>query len=220
MDLRRIDWKAGAYDLGELSNLFTGNDARARIILKAVRDKVADLDAMKALGFCVSQDHARYMAKVFNDAGIRATTVLGTTGTLERTQAVEACAPAECRRSSPSMSSTRASTCQPSTPCCSCTTDRELDHLPSAARPGSSARHGQGSAHRPRLRWSPPQGVPLRPSVPRTDGEHEVAAGADIEHGFPFLPAGTQIVLDRQSQELVLENIRSQVTSAWKQNHR
>ena len=39
----------------------------------------------------------------------------------------------------------------------------------------------------------------------------------DIEHGFPFLPAGTQIVLDRQTQELVLENIRSQVTSAWKQ---
>ena len=47
MDLRRIDWKAGAYDLGELSNLFTGNDARARIILKALR-QIADLAAMKA----------------------------------------------------------------------------------------------------------------------------------------------------------------------------
>ena len=37
----------------------------------------------------------------------------------------------------------------------------------------------------------------------------------DIERGFPFLPAGTQIVLDSQSQELVLDNIRGQVTKRW-----
>jgi superfamily II DNA or RNA helicase len=51
MDMTRVDWKAGAYDTGELSTLFTGNDARARIILRAMRDKVADLTTMKALGF-------------------------------------------------------------------------------------------------------------------------------------------------------------------------
>ena len=79
MDMTRVDWKAGAYDTGELSNLFTGNDARARIVLKAVRDKVADLTAMKALAFCVSRDHARYMTRVFNDAGIKSATVLGDT---------------------------------------------------------------------------------------------------------------------------------------------
>ncbi len=32
MDLTRLDWKAGSYDTSELSNLFTGNDARARIV--------------------------------------------------------------------------------------------------------------------------------------------------------------------------------------------
>jgi hypothetical protein len=37
----------------------------------------------------------------------------------------------------------------------------------------------------------------------------------DIDHGFPFLPAGTQIVLDQQSQQLVLDNIKSQVTRRW-----
>ena len=37
----------------------------------------------------------------------------------------------------------------------------------------------------------------------------------DVEQGFPFLPAGTQIVLDRQSQKLVLENIKGQVTKRW-----
>src|SRR6185436_19521750 len=39
----------------------------------------------------------------------------------------------------------------------------------------------------------------------------------DIEHGFPFLPSGCQIVMDRQSQQIVLENIRSQVGNRWPQ---
>ena len=36
-----------------------------------------------------------------------------------------------------------------------------------------------------------------------------------IEEGFPFLPSGCQIVLDRQAQALVLENIRSQIANRW-----
>jgi len=89
MDMTRVDWKAGAYDTAELSTLFTGNDARARIMLKAVRGKVADLADMKALGFCVSRDHAHYMTRVFNDAGISAATVLGTTTTGDRDAAMQ-----------------------------------------------------------------------------------------------------------------------------------
>ena len=37
-------------------------------------------------------------------------------------------------------------------------------------------------------------------------GSTRSALERDIEQGFPFLPAGTQIVLDRQSQKLVLDN--------------
>ena len=33
----------------------------------------------------------------------------------------------------------------------------------------------------------------------------------DVERGFPFLPSGTQIVLDRQTQVVVLDNIRRQI---------
>ena len=46
-------------------------------------------------------------------------------------------------------------------------------------------------------------------------GSTRTALERDITHDFPFLPAGTQIVLDRRSQEFVLENIRSQVTRRW-----
>ena len=36
-----------------------------------------------------------------------------------------------------------------------------------------------------------------------------------IEHGFPFLPSGSQIVLDSVAREVVLENIRQQVSPRW-----
>ncbi len=40
---------------------------------------------------------------------------------------------------------------------------------------------------------------------------------SQVEKGFPFLPSGSQIVLDKTSQALVLENIRSQIADRWQQ---
>lgn len=217
MDLRRIDWKAGAYDLGELSNLFTGNDARARIVLKAVRDKIADLDAMKALGFCVSQDHARYMAKVFNDAGIRATTVLGTTGTLERTQAVEDLRSGQVQ----ALFTVDVFNEGVDVPAINTVLFLRPTESPTIflQQLGRGLRRATDKAVLTALDF-----VGHHRKEFRFDRRYRALTGStrsqlvrDIEHGFPFLPAGTQIVLDRQTQELVLENIRSQVTSAWKQ---
>ncbi len=62
-DLRTITWSRGRYDEAQLSNVYTGNDARARIVLHQLSDKVADVGAMRALGFCVSVAHAEYMAR-------------------------------------------------------------------------------------------------------------------------------------------------------------
>jgi hypothetical protein len=39
----------------------------------------------------------------------------------------------------------------------------------------------------------------------------------EIQRDFPFLPSGCQIVMDKQAQSLVLENIRSQIANRWKQ---
>lgn len=55
-DLRQITWSRGRYDEGELSNVYTGNDRRAAIVLQQLRDKVLDPGAMRALGFCGSPD--------------------------------------------------------------------------------------------------------------------------------------------------------------------
>ena len=50
-DLRSAQLVAGtATTRRELSNVYTGNDARARIVLNQLRDKVADVGAMRAWG--------------------------------------------------------------------------------------------------------------------------------------------------------------------------
>ncbi len=43
-------------------------------------------------------------------------------------------------------------------------------------------------------------------------GKHLAKAAAE---GFPFLAAGSQIMLDRQSQVMVLENLRTQIANRW-----
>ena len=71
-DLRQVTWSRGRYDEAELSNVYTGNDRRAAIVLQQLRDKVLDPGAMRALGFCVSVAHAEFMSQKFNEAGIPA----------------------------------------------------------------------------------------------------------------------------------------------------
>ena len=69
-DLSSVKWTRGGYDIQELSNVLSFNKARAITVLKSLNKYLNDIDTIKGLGFCVSQQHAQFMAKVFNDAGI------------------------------------------------------------------------------------------------------------------------------------------------------
>ncbi|MEV5429678.1 DUF3427 domain-containing protein [Streptomyces sp. NPDC052701] len=71
-DLTHVDWRSGTYDRNELGNLYTGDHARARIVIKQVKDKISHPAAMRALGFCVTKAHAHFMAECFREAGFRA----------------------------------------------------------------------------------------------------------------------------------------------------
>ncbi|MFC8502484.1 DUF3427 domain-containing protein [Pedococcus sp. NPDC057267] len=215
VDLTKVDWKAGAYDPSELSNLFTGNDARARIVLKAVQDKVADLSTMKALGFCVSRDHAHYMTRVFNDAGIRAAAVLGDTSMADRDAAIDGLS----RGSIQVLFTVDVFNEGVDVPAINTVlflrpTESSTVFLQQLGR---GLRRAKDKAvltaldfvghHRKEFRFDQ--------RFRAMTGSTRAALVRDIEHGFPFLPPGTQIVLDRQSHELVLENVRSQVAKRW-----
>ncbi|MCM2465439.1 DEAD/DEAH box helicase [Methanoculleus oceani] len=72
VDLDTVPWKRGTYDPAELSRLYTGNQQRADLIIRAVQDYTTDLHDIIGLGFCVSIEHAEYMAAAFQEAGIPA----------------------------------------------------------------------------------------------------------------------------------------------------
>jgi superfamily II DNA or RNA helicase/HKD family nuclease len=77
-DLRQVRWsRRSGYDLADLGQLYTGNHARADLVLKALAERVADPRRIRALGFCVSVAHAEFMASHFTGRGVPAVAVHG-----------------------------------------------------------------------------------------------------------------------------------------------
>jgi superfamily II DNA or RNA helicase len=72
VDLSKLSWKNGKYDINELTKLYTESDRRISDILTNCDKYLTDVHEVRALGFCVSQEHARYMAEKFTLAGLKA----------------------------------------------------------------------------------------------------------------------------------------------------
>ena len=74
VDLSHLKWNRGGYDVNELSNLYTFDQAvakrRAQLIASSLDRYVADINEVIGLGFCVTKEHARFMADQFNSYGI------------------------------------------------------------------------------------------------------------------------------------------------------
>ena len=72
IDLSRVTWERGRYVTSELTSLYTTNDRRVREIIDALEKYTKNLHDVRALGFCVTIEHARFMAEKFMLAGIKA----------------------------------------------------------------------------------------------------------------------------------------------------
>ncbi|ENH97566.1 type III restriction protein res subunit [Gracilibacillus halophilus YIM-C55.5] len=66
VDLSKVKFTRKGYDTRELENVYTHNTKRVQQIVRSVYKYVTDIDTVKGLGFCVSVEHARYMADQFN----------------------------------------------------------------------------------------------------------------------------------------------------------
>ena len=69
-DLTSIPWSRDRYDVAELTRLYTYNDHRVLRILDNLKEIVTDINQMRALSFCVSKEHAVFMAQKFTLKGI------------------------------------------------------------------------------------------------------------------------------------------------------
>ncbi len=70
VDLSNVKFERGKYDVKELSNVYANNKSRAISIIDSVKRYVANIGSVMGLGFCVTKEHARFMASMFNEAGI------------------------------------------------------------------------------------------------------------------------------------------------------
>ena len=215
-DLRSIRWKRGAgYDVVELTNLYTAHDARVAIVVQAVLDKITDVTAMRALGFCVSIDHAEYMASRFNQIGIPSLALSSRSSTAQRSEALDAL---RQRRVNVVF-----------------TVDlfNEGIDLPAIdtvlfLRPTESAtvflqqlgrglRQAEDKPCLTVLDFIGHQHADFRYDLRyrALTGTSRPALARAIAEGFPTLPAGCRIELDRVASDLVLDNVRSSLRINW-----
>lgn len=91
IDLSNLRWERGGYNREELSKIYTRQDAetitRASLIVQAVDKYVTDINEVKGLGFCVSKEHARFMADYFNKFNIPSLCLTGDSPKEERDSA-------------------------------------------------------------------------------------------------------------------------------------
>ncbi|MBG6233513.1 superfamily II DNA or RNA helicase [Pedobacter sp. CAN_A7] len=72
IDLDTVAWRNGRYESKELTKIYTKDDRRVTDILTNCDKYLTDINDVRALGFCVSTAHARYMAEKFIFAGLKA----------------------------------------------------------------------------------------------------------------------------------------------------
>jgi len=84
VDYTRARWERGSYRTSDIDKLLTGNDARAGIILNQCLRRLKNPHEARGLGFCVSVEHANFMAAFFNKHNIKARSLSSNTPTEER----------------------------------------------------------------------------------------------------------------------------------------
>ena len=216
LDLREIPWRRGrGYDVERLSNLYTANDVWARQVLKEVCARVDDPGNMRALGYCVSVEHARFMARVFCQAGVESVAVWSDSPDTERRQALASLA---ARRVNVvfSVDLFNEGIDVP-------VVDTLLLLRPTDSPTLFLQQLGRG------LRLSPGKSVC---TVLDFVGHHRTEFRFDrrfrsllggsrrdldeqIRAGFPFLPAGCHMELDPVAADFVLSNLRNAIPSRW-----
>lgn len=213
VDLSILRWTNGRYDKTDLDNLFNGNIQRANLVIQKMNELLLNVSQCRALCFCVSQNHAEYMNEFFNVHGIHSAVLTANSPTAERNTVQQ-----------------RLRQCEINVICVVDLYNEGID-IPEIdtvlfLRPtesltvflqqlGRGLRLSEdkecltvldfvGNAHRNfnfEYRFRAMLG---------TSGQN---VADELEHGFPHLPAGCHIELEKEAQRRILENIRNSISS-------
>lgn len=80
VNLKDVAWQNGKYLAAELTAKYTKGERRVNEIINNVEKYLTDSSKVRALGFCVTQEHAAYMSRKFCEAGYNADYLTSKTG--------------------------------------------------------------------------------------------------------------------------------------------
>ncbi len=213
LDFRKANWVGGRYANSDLDKVLTGDDVIMSWVIQQLRDKVTDPGRMRALAFASTVQHAHFVAERLRRAGISTVALDGTT-------------PKETRRQA--MQDLHEGTVQALVTVDLFTEGIDVPSVDTVLlmRPtesvtvflqqlGRGLRRDEGKdvltvldfvgfqdrRFRFDLRFSALTGVTRRDLL------------RAVEDGFPYLPAGSFITLDRVAQQAVVENVKAHVPS-------
>ncbi len=215
-DLRGVSFTRGQYAVAELEATYLSNWERASRILQAIERHVAVPGSMRALGFCVSVAHARFMADRFNASGLHAIALHSQSPAEERIGAVTRLRRGEIQAIfTVDLFNEGVDIPEVDTILLLRPTESATVFLQQLGR-GLRRTEGKtlltvldfiGQAHREY----------------RFDVRYQALLGGTrrqlaraVEEGFPITPPGCAIRLDRLSQDIVLENLRAATWSSRK----
>ena len=216
LDLRDVPWRRGrGYDTAALSDVYTSNDAWARFVHKQLDDHVDDLTTMRCLGFCVSVEHARFMARAFNALHVAAVALSGDSSDAERTAALRDLAAGRIQVIfSVDLFNEGVDVPAVDTILMLRPTESPTLFLQQLGRGLRKSPHKSActvldfvGTHRREFRFD----LRYRALLGGTRSDVERA----VRDGFPFLPAGCHLELDRVASAIVLRSIKDAIPSRW-----
>jgi superfamily II DNA or RNA helicase/HKD family nuclease len=216
IDLREVPWRRGqGYDVQALSALYTSNGAWARFVYHQLQAHVDDPSAMRCFGFCVSVAHAQFMAAEFQSLGVAAVALSASSSDEDRRAALRDLDAGRVQVVF-SVDLFNEGVDVP-------TVDVVLMMRPTESATLFLQQLGRG------LRKAPGKAtctvldlVGTHRREFRLDLRYRALLGgsrADLERavrdGFPYLPAGCHLELDRVASEVVLRSIRDAIPTRW-----
>lgn len=214
-DFSSVPWNAPG-ETAAIDRLVTGNDMRARMVIHEWQRLAGSLSQSRALVFCVSVGHARFMTGRLNAAGIPAECVVGDSSAEDRRAAPERLARGEINA------------------IVTCDLYNEGVDLPFVntlllLRPTQSPVLFQQQIGRGLRLHSSKESCLILDFVGRyredfrfdrllssLTGLHRAQLPIEAENDFPSLPSGCFIHLQRQARERILDSLRRLVQQNWR----
>ena len=209
VDFSGLRWQSGGYNKADLNKVVGTNERRARWVLNNLIDHVADPEHVRGLGFCVSQQHADFMARFCSAHGMPSMALTAESPNSLRRDVQRKLVQREIRiiftvdLFNEGVDIPEVDVVLMLRPTESLTVF--LQQL------GRGLRLHEDKPHLTVLDFIAPQHHRFRfaDRYRALSAKTEARVDHEVEMGFPWLPAGCLVRLDRQAMATVLKNIRS-----------